>query len=453
MRIGFDTSMDLRASNSFKIGTWTPVWVQLKGGTERFSGMMDLIAADDDGTPTTFRMPVEVGANQSQRFTAYARPRFARARVHGSTARSRRPARRRGVARRRSCLKAPTAIMPNETLLLTLGQTAGRGGDQGPVRVQGSRPRPEPERCPARSSPLGSIRSMGLMPGRWYGYDAARAVVVETSDREIVKSLDALRFQPLVDWVARGGHLVVSVGANWQAVQDSVLGPILPGVPSGQERVNSLAALDTFAGSTKQITPPGSPPVMVTKLEGIEERGGKVLSMMSNLPLVVRGPYGFGRVTMITLDVDQKPFSDWVDKNLFWVRAIDLRAPAYRPDRRGRRSGRRRLNVSGAAHRPVEPASDRARAVPGREAHPVRLGGVLHLSLHFDDRAGRLLLPQEGAQADGADLDHVSDDRGDRQLGGVLCGLSAQGQRSARQQGRRRRYRPDHRYWPAAIRG
>ena len=51
----------------------------------------------------------------------------------------------------------------------------------------------------------------------------------------------------------------------------------------------SLEALDTFAGSTKPITPPGTPPVMVTKLEEVEERGGKVLSVMSNLPLVVRG--------------------------------------------------------------------------------------------------------------------------------------------------------------------
>ena len=99
-----------------------------------------------------------------------------------------------------------------------------------------------------------------------------------------LQSLDALRGQALVDWVGRGGHLVVAVGANWQAVRDSVLGPILPALPNGQERVTSLEALDSFAGSTKPITPPGTPPVMVTKLEEVEERGGKVLSIMGNLP-------------------------------------------------------------------------------------------------------------------------------------------------------------------------
>ncbi len=165
------------------------------------------------------------------------------------------------------------------------------------------------------------------MPARWYGYDAARAIVVDTGDRETIASLDALRGQGLVDWVERGGHLVVAVGANWQAVRDSVLGPILPGLPSGQERVPSLEALDTFAGSNKPITPPGTPAVMVTKLEGVEQRGGTILSVTSNLPLVVRGPYGFGRVTLIAIDVDQKPFADWPDRSLFWLRALDLRRP------------------------------------------------------------------------------------------------------------------------------
>ena len=65
---------------------------------------------------------------------------------------------------------------------------------------------------------------------------------------------------PLVDWVERGGHLVVAVGANWQIVRDSVLAPILPGLPSGQERVTSLEALDNFAGSDQADHTSGQPP-------------------------------------------------------------------------------------------------------------------------------------------------------------------------------------------------
>jgi hypothetical protein len=175
------------------------------------------------------------------------------------------------------------------------------------------------------------------MPGRWYGFDAAGAIVIDAEDPAVLESLDALRGQAIVDWVKHGGHLVVAVGGRWQAVRDSVLAPILPAVPSGQERVTSLEALDTFAGSIKQITPTGTPPMMVTRLEGAEGRGGKRLSFMGDLPLVVRGPHGFGRVTLIGVAVDQKIFADWPDRGLFWARALGLRHD--RPDQSGGRMG------------------------------------------------------------------------------------------------------------------
>src|SRR6516162_6831395 len=60
--------------NTFKIGAWTPVWVQLGAGPERFSGFMDLVVPDDDGIPTSYRQTVELGPHQSQRLTAYGRP-------------------------------------------------------------------------------------------------------------------------------------------------------------------------------------------------------------------------------------------------------------------------------------------------------------------------------------------------------------------------------------------
>ncbi len=135
-------------------------------------------------------------------------------------------------------------------------------------------------------------------------------------------SLDGLRSQALVEWVKRGGHLVIAVGANWQAVKDSALAPLLPGIPNGRVKLASLEALDIFVNSTKPITPPGTPEVMVTKLDNLRV---PPLSAMSNVPLIVRDAYGFGRVTMITMDVNQKLFSDWADRGQFWTRVIDLR--------------------------------------------------------------------------------------------------------------------------------
>jgi hypothetical protein len=315
------------STNSFKVGAWTPVWVQLRGGDERFEGFMEVAVADDDGTPTSYFTRVNVDARASQPVSAYIRPG---ARDPDLTIRLYdRDRRRVGTVSQEAVLpQPPVPLSPHELLILTMGRAPGV---EALPQLPGFREGASPSTANNGSGePIAVARidtRLGRLPGRWYGYDAARTIVLDTSDPEVIKSLDGLRGQPLVDWVKRGGHLVVSVGANWQAVKDSVLGPILPGVPSGQEQVASLEALDTVAGATHPITPPGSPKVLVTRLEDVGKRGGTPLqgSLMSGLPLVVRGPCGFGRVTLIAVDVDNKLFSDWPDRALFWARAIDLR--------------------------------------------------------------------------------------------------------------------------------
>src|SRR5690348_16721279 len=59
LRVGFASAAQ---NNVFKVGTWTPVWVQVRGGDERLSGVMEVEVPDDDGTPTFFRQPVDVPA-------------------------------------------------------------------------------------------------------------------------------------------------------------------------------------------------------------------------------------------------------------------------------------------------------------------------------------------------------------------------------------------------------
>jgi hypothetical protein len=320
LRIGFGTS------NMFKVGTWTPAWIQLRAGDQNFDGFMEVMVADDDGTPTSFRLPVQVPARSSQQFTAYVRPGShdpdLNIRLLDSSGR------RVGGASQESVMpQPPVALMPQELLVLTMGRPQGvEALTELPGFRQGGQTGPYGSRRLGGELMLARIDTqMGRLPGRWYGFDAARAIVLDTADREVLSALDGGRGLALVEWVRRGGHLIVSVGSNWQAVRDSVLAPILPGSPNGQETAPSLEALDTFAGSNKPITPPGSAKVLVTKLDEIDQRGGTVLSVMSNLPLIVRGPYGFGRVTLIALDVDQKLFSDWPDRGLFWGRALDLR--------------------------------------------------------------------------------------------------------------------------------
>ena len=52
--------------------------------------------------------------------------------------------------------QAPEAMMPNENLILTLGQPAGSRNAGGPARFQGAAALPEPTAAWRRSSRLGS---------------------------------------------------------------------------------------------------------------------------------------------------------------------------------------------------------------------------------------------------------------------------------------------------------
>jgi hypothetical protein len=309
--------------NLFKPGKWTPLWVQLRGGPARFSGVMEVVIPDDDGTPTVLRQAVDVQAGAIVPVTTYVRPgtdhpelvlRFFD--LQG----------RRVAAVSGDQLVNLDPMRPEETLLVVLGNARG-------VELIPKLPGFAVENDQAGSREINVARFDTLaasLPGRWIGYDAVEAIVLDTNDRDLMARLNASGGQALREWVRRGGHLVVAVGRDWLRVRDSFLlapdDPMLPALPVGQERLSDLGALESYAGATKPLTRPGAPPVLVTRLDEVERRRGKVLiGATGTIPLVVRGPYGFGRVTVVALDVDQAPFDTWEDRALFWVKALDLR--------------------------------------------------------------------------------------------------------------------------------
>lgn len=314
-------SMRVGLGSEFKVGTWTPVWVQLKGGSQPFQGFLDLTVPDDDGSPSIVRRPVLVGARATEWFATYARPGALDAQFTAQV----RDQNLRSVGRELPHVVLSNdvhTLWSNQVVLATMGNPQGV---QGIPKIPGFSTGDGPQQVDAVA--VVPVRVPDGIPGRWYGYDALEAVVIDTNDQAVMDALEAGRGEGLKEWVRQGGHLIVSVGQRWQQVRDSVLGPMLPALPNGRTQLDDLGTLESFAGSTRPITKAGSAPVLVTKLEGLEARGGKALDS-SVTPLVVRGSYGFGRVTVVALDVDQKPFSVWDDRSLFWIKAIDLQRQA-----------------------------------------------------------------------------------------------------------------------------
>ena len=298
----------------------------------------------------------------------------------------------------------------DETLLLTLGQPQGVEEIPGlPGFGAGQR-----QAGPARSTVarLGSELTRS-MPGRWYGYDAAEAVVVDTNDREVMAALDASRGQALVEWVRRGGHLVVAVGGRLAGGprQRARPDPARPCPPARSGSATWRPSI-TFAGATKPIAPAERAAGL-----GHEARGDRGAGRQGARSAPARCPAGRPRRLRVRPGdgrrVRRRPAAvlrlaptgrcSGSRRSTSAAREADL----SNAGNQRMVVGKRAADLPVGRHRPGDPAPPGPRAVPGRQARPVRLGRLLHLPLHPPDRAGRLLLPQEGPQADGADLDHL----------------------------------------------
>jgi hypothetical protein len=306
VRIGYAATL---TEGQFKVGAWTPVWVDLKSGSEPFKGLLEVEVPDDDGTPTIVRREVDLPARTFRpNMVLYTRAGSRNSEVH--------------VRVRRTNGRVVDSVTPSaafidatQRLVLTMGNARGVS-DVTTLAMY----TPPNASLPADLN-VASVRIPDGIPNRAEGFDAAEAIVIDTNNQELMDALSAGKAPALVDWVKNGGHLVLAVAANWQQVKDSTLAPMLPAMPSGTFDLRDPGILETFAGSKK--FPSGS--INVAKLEPVEDRHPRTLITTTSSPLVVRGAYGFGRVTVVGLNVDQKPFTDWEDKKLFWAKVLEIR--------------------------------------------------------------------------------------------------------------------------------
>ncbi len=343
VRVGFCDVQGRTTQSGYKVGFWSPVWVDLKAGPSRFEGILEITAPDDNSVPTTIRRSVNVAANEMATVQIFVRPG---SRTSDLTARvmDKNSSRPKDVWSGGSV----EAFGPEMALVLFSGQAPGLLELGTLTKYVGTSSR----------LIVAPIRPKDGFPSRWYGFESAETVVLDTNDQGTMTRLN--ESAALIEWVKQGGHLVIAVGQNWQAVLDSPLRQLLPGIPSGRIELNDPGLFDQFASaSAKPMVPASSPTKLrVTKFEDWEKHGGVPLTASAITPLVLRGAFGFGRVTMIGLDVDQKPFSAWDDKKLLWDKLVDLRGLSVNMTNAGRGGNAIFVNqgsdVSGLLHSSLE---------------------------------------------------------------------------------------------------
>jgi hypothetical protein len=159
-----------------------------------------------------------------------------------------------------------------------------------------------------RHAPLSIVRGLSLdrLPDRWMGLYSLKTFIwtqdlggdpadpLQTSEA----SLFAMR-----EWVARGGHLVVVLPAVGQTWTGSPLADMLP-LPTGEMQSIEEDDWPVWLGGLRQE---GRPTIRMTVFREPSQDSGitALLRDRQNRPVALGKRYGFGRVTLMGLDLTQ----------------------------------------------------------------------------------------------------------------------------------------------------
>jgi hypothetical protein len=242
------------------------------------------------------------------------------------------------------------------------------GNDKQPVKDKEEAP-DNPDEVVVTDSVANSYAYIGAiqdMPENWYGYDAADVVVLMTDDADFLKKLAnaPARRKALVEWVRRGGKLVISLGSKAADVADLLENMPLPEADKGRlldcdiefnvqrkvlSKLNAWAQLPpetrlrdvTVAklvpgrGTRVLLNEPAddAPVKPETLAAGIGAIGARVAPLRYDpepRPLIVDSACGLGRVVLVAFDLDARPFTGWPGQVGFWKRLREETAPGLK---------------------------------------------------------------------------------------------------------------------------
>jgi hypothetical protein len=173
-----------------------------------------------------------------------------------------------------------------------------------------------------------AIDTLAQMPTRWFGYQAVDVMVLTSSSESFVTSLAADRsgrLDALIEWVRRGGRLIISAGHNQQLV-DKLLknAKLMHCTLEGTVTRTLLTGFQLVIASTRNRFPERGE-VEIAKIVpgiGVDLLDEKLVDTpnepANGLPLAVQAGCGLGHVVLIAVDLDAPPFTAWKGQSDFW---------------------------------------------------------------------------------------------------------------------------------------
>ena len=316
----------------YKPGCWTPVRVELRGSANTQADQLELeLELDDsDGVPVRYRMagerPVSFGADGLALTTLYGR--FGR--MTGEV-RVRLRERGREIATRveRSSDLA-RCLATQERLVVEWGKSWNATDAARAVEKD------------AEPFSVARIDDPRDLPDQWFGWEAVDTVLMSTSDSTMMQRCPPESLAALDRWLRLGGHLIWCVGRRGEEVfaanrpsaspsaspTASLLANWCPGrfVEIGSLRRSS--ALESYAGASQRLELEGPdrragslPMTLLADVRGRVEATESAGSS-SDRPLIVRYPIGFGEATLVTIDMDEPPLSNWAGRGSVLARIM-----------------------------------------------------------------------------------------------------------------------------------
>src|SRR5579864_2579813 len=310
----------LRRYPLYKAGMWTPVLVEIegKGKLDETELVVETTDSSDILNNYTIKLPpVEFSAEApTVQVVSYARPGKPDSNVTVYL-------RTGGKDVCQPYELTPSALKPSDYLYLTLGR-----------RLSGLRI-PGQEDKVFRQSEIAAIDNASELPTQWFGYNTVDLVILTTGNAEFVNGLldNELRRRALLEWVQRGGKLVISVSSNQQLLANRPdLKAVLPVELTGTLTFPSIrpAWAETSGPTEEMADTKGKSPVLIAKMEPKPGRNVRIpLLHQKKYPLVAQANFGLGRVTVVAFDLDQAPFTQWKGQPAFWNTLLIESGPAY----------------------------------------------------------------------------------------------------------------------------
>ncbi len=334
VRVGLPAAPGGQEAGCTRNGAWAPVAVTLRGGQGgNPQGAYRLRVETTDLEDVAYQTHVAVpalAADTLRTVTGYIVPGGdgATFRVQLETADGKPTGRSRSLPSRES--GRDVVASPEDVVFLAAGgglsqlkrsgEKLDRPGDKGAEPDQGRRQ-------------FAYADDVADLPDRWIGYDAVDVVVLGTGKRDFVLRLaedgESARRAALLEWVRRGGQVVLSVGRNKQEVAQLLAKlPLLDVKVTGSEVVGTMRHV-SHEWSERQLHQ--------SKLQQVEVAtvtpGPRVdvLVRENGKPVILQGACGLGRVLLVAFDLDGPPFTTWDGHEAFWARVQKEVVPYLAP--------------------------------------------------------------------------------------------------------------------------